>query len=145
MKNYSNKETTALYKEIDNIGLISELIKKIENKPMGIIDHVKFEKEYLEYVTYKNEDANEEYYIIVDFIQGKDVSKPRFVARNIKTGEETNSRIKQSKIFKEYPFGLYSVLRIKEFDKEFKKKPINDVWTVTDELEDVLTNYEVIK
>lgn len=145
MKKYSNKETTALYKEIDNIGLISELIKKIENKPMGIIDHVKFEKEYLEYVTYKNEDANEEYYIIVDFIQGKDVSKPRFVARNIKTGEETNSRIKQSKIFKEYPFGLYSVLRIKEFDKEFKKKPINDVWTVTNELEDVLTNYEVIK
>lgn len=145
MKKYSSKETAALYKEIDNVGLISELVKKIENKPMGIIEHVKFEKEYLEYITYKNEDANEEYYIIVDFIQGKDVSKPRFVARNIKTGEETSSRIKQSKIFKEYPFGLYSVLRIKEFSKEFKRKPVNGVWTVTDEIEDILTDYEVIR
>lgn len=145
MKKFSNKETTALYKEIDNIGLISELVKKLENKPMGIIEHIKFEKEYLEYVTYTNPSANEEYYIIVDFIQNKDVSKPRFVARNIKTGEEVSSRIKQGRIFKEYPFGLYSVLRIKEFSKEFKRKPINGVWTVTDELEDVLTNYEVIK
>ena len=145
MKKYANKETAALYKEIDNIGLISELVKKLENKPMGIIEHVKFEKEYLEYITYTNPKANGEYYIITDFIQGKDVSKPRFVARNIKTGEETRSRIKQSKIFKENPFGLYSVLKIKEFSKEFKKKPINGVWTVTDEIEDILSNYEVIK
>lgn len=145
MKKYSNKETAALYKEIDNVGLISELVKKLENKPMGIIEHVKFEKEYLEYVTYTNPNANGEYYIIVDFIQNKDVSKPRFVARNIKTGEEISSRIKQGKIFKEYPFGLYSVLRIKEFSKEFKRKPVNGVWTVTDEIEEVLTDYEVIK
>lgn len=145
MKKYSNKETAALYKEIDNVGLISELVKKLENKPMGIIEHVKFEKEYLEYVTYTNPNANGEYYIIVDFIQNKDVSKPRFVARNIKTGEEVSSRIKQGKIFKEYPFGLYSVLRIKEFSKEFKRKPVNGVWTVTDEIEEVLTDYEVIK
>ena len=145
MKKYANKETAALYKEIDNIGLISELIKKLENKPMGIIEHVKFEKEYLEYITYTNPKANGEYYIITDFIQGKDVSKPRFIARNIKTGEEIRSRIKQGKIFKEYPFGLYSVLRIKEFSKEFKRKLINGEWTVTDEIEDILTDYEVIK
>lgn len=145
MKKYSEKETAALYKDIDNFGLISELVKKIENKPMGIIEHVKFEKEYLEYVTYTNPTANEEYYIIVDFIQNKDVSKPRFIARNIKTGEEIHSRIKQGKIFKEYPFGLYSVLKIKEFSKEFKKKPVNGVWTITDEIEDVLTDYEVIR
>ena len=145
MKKYANKETAALYKEIDNIGLISELVKKLENKPMGIIEHVKFEKEYLEYITYTNPKANGEYYIITDFIQGKDVSKPRFIARNIKTGEEIRSRIKQGKIFKEYPFGLYSVLRIKEFSKEFKRKLINGEWTVTDEIEDILTDYEVIK
>lgn len=70
---------------------------------------------------------------------------PYFTARKVRTGEEIHSRIKQGRIFKESPFGLYSVLKIKEFDKEFKKKPINGVWTVTDELEDVLTNYEVIK
>ena len=144
-KKYSNKETAALFKEIDNTGLIKELCNSLENKPMGIIEHIKFEKEYLEYVTYQDENVDEDYYIITDFIQGKDVTKPRFVARQIKTGQDIKSRIKKSKIFKENPFGLYSVLRISEFDKEFKKKPVNGEWIVTDETEDILNNYEVIK
>lgn len=145
MKKYSAKETPALFKEIDNLGLISYLIEKCPNKPMGIIDHIKFEKEYLEYVTYVNDTVHEDYYIIVDFIQNKDVSKPRFIARNIKTGEEIHSRIKQGKIFKEHPFGLFSVLKIKEFDKDFKRKPVNGEWVVTDEIEDILTDYEVVR
>lgn len=145
MKKYSAKETPALFKEIDNLGLISYLIEKCPNKPMGIIDHIKFEKEYLEYVTYVNDTVHEDYYIIVDFIQNKDVSKPRFIARSIKTGEEIHSRIKQGKIFKEHPFGLFSVLKIKEFDKEFKRKPVNGEWVVTDEIEDILTDYEVVR
>ena len=144
-KKYSNKETVALFKEIDNTGLIKELCNSLENKPMGIIEHIKFEKEYLEYVTYQDQNVDEDYYIIIDFIQGKDVTKPRFVARQIKTGQDIKSRIKKSKIFKENPFGLYSVLRISEFDKEFKKKPVNGEWIVTDETEDILNNYEVIK
>ena len=94
---------------------------------------------------HEDENVDEDYYIITDFIQGKDVTKPRFVARQIKTGQDIKSRIKKSKIFKENPFGLYSVLRISEFDKEFKKKPVNGEWVVTDETEEILNNYEVIK
>ena len=48
-------------------------------------------------------------------------------------------------MFKENPFGLFSVLKISEFDKEFKRKPVNGEWIVTDEIEDILNNYEVIK
>lgn len=145
MKKYSAKETKSLYKEIDNLGLIKELMTTLENKPMGIIEHVKFEKEYLEYVTYQDENVDEDYYIITEFTQGKDVTKPRFIARQIKTGNDIKSRIKKSKVFKENPFGEFSVLKIKEFDKEFKRKPINGEWVVTDETEDILNNYEVIK
>lgn len=144
-KKYSGKETNLLFKEIDNLGLIEELCKHIENKEMGIIEMIKFEKEHLEMVVYTNPKVSDNYYIIVDYKTFKDITKPYFTARKVKTGEEVHSRIKQSRIFKENPFGLYSVLKIKEFDKEFKKKPINGVWTVTDELEDVLTSYEVIK
>ncbi len=145
VKKHSDKETAALFKEIDNIGLIKELISTLENKPMGIIEYVKFEKEYLEYVTYINESVDEDYYIIINFTQGKDITKPRFTARQIKTGTEINSRIKKAKVFKENPFGLFSVLKISEFDKEFKRKPVNGEWIVTDETEDVLNNYEVVK
>lgn len=145
IKKYSDDETPALYRKIDNLGLIKELVSTLENKPMGIIEYVKFEKEYLEYITYTNESVEEDYYIIIDFIQGKDVTKPRFTARQIKTGTEIKSRIKKPKVFKENPFGLFSVLKISEFDKEFKRKPVNGEWIVTDEIEDILNNYEVIK
>jgi DNA polymerase III alpha subunit len=145
IQKYSAKETTALYKEIDNVGLINELCSKLDNKPMGIIESVKFEKEYLEYVIYTNPVASKDYYIIIEYKTYKDVTKPYFTARSIKTGDEIKSRVKQSKIFKEHPFGLYNVLQIKEFDKEFKKKNIGGNWVVSDELEDILSNYEVIK
>ena len=146
MKKYSVKETNALYKDINNIGLVKELCIKIENKPMGIIESMKFEKEYLEYITYVNPKVSDKYYIVIEFKTYKDVTKPYITVRQVKTGIEIKSRIKQGKVFKENPFGLYSVLAIKDFDKEFKKRPNSEgKWVVTDELEDVLNQYEVIK
>ena len=146
IKKYSAKETNALYKDINNIGLVKELCTKIENKPMGIIESMKFEKEYLEYITYVNPKVSDKYYIVIEFKTYKDVTKPYITVRQVKTGIEIKSRIKQGKVFKENPFGLYSVLAIKDFDKEFKKRPNSEgKLVVTDELEDVLNQYEVIK
>lgn len=146
MKKYSSKETAALYKEIDNVGLITELCSKLENCEMGIIESMKFEKEFLEYITYTNPKVNESYYIVTEFKTYKDATKPYITARNVKTGEEIKTRIKQGKIFRENPFGLYSVLKIKEFEPEFKKRPnAEGKWVPTDEVEDVLYEYEVIK
>lgn len=144
-KKHSKKETAALFKEIDNVGLIKDLCKHIENKDMGIIEMVKFEKEHLEMVVYTNPKVNDNYYIIVDYKTYKDATKPYFIARKIKTGKEVHSRIKQGKIFKENPFGLYSVLKIEEFTPDFKKRFVDGDWIVTDEIEEVLTDYEVIK
>lgn len=145
IKKYSCKETKLLYKDIDNTGLICEMAKCLENKSMNVIEQIKFEKEYLDYITYKNTKVNDKYYIVIDFIQGKYKTKPKLKLRNIKTGEEIKSRIKEGKLFKEYPFGLYSVLKINEFVKDFKRIPVNGKWIVTDEIEDILTDYEIIK
>lgn len=146
MKKYSNKETAALYKEIDNIGLINELCEHIENRSMGIIESMKFEKEYLEHINYVNSDVKDYFYIVTEFKVYKDATKPYITARQVQTGTEIKTRIKLGKIFKENPFGLYSVLKIKEFQKEFKKRPnAEGKWVSTDEVEDVLYEYEVIK
>lgn len=146
IKKYSEKETAALYKGIDNIGLIKELCNNVENKAMGIIESMKFEKEYLEYITYVNPSVSDKYYIITEFKTYKDATKPYVVARQVKTGDEIKSRIKQGRIFKENPFGLYSVLKIKEFSQEFKKRQnAEGKWVATDDIEDVLCEYEVIK
>lgn len=146
MKKYSGKETASLYKDIDNVGLIEELCSHVENKKMGIIESMKFEKEYLEYIVYTNENVSPLYYMVTDFKTYKDTTKPYITARQIRTGKEVKTRIKQGKFFKENPFGQWSVLKINEFSQEFKKRPnAEGKWEATDELEDILTEYEVIR
>ena len=145
MEKYSEKETAAQYRGIDNDGLIKELCNRIENKSMNIVDQVKFDLEHLEYTDYVNEKMADDYYIVVSFITYKDPCRPSVVLRKICNGEEIKTRIKQSKIFKESPFGLYSILKVDEFAHVYKKKKIGDAWVDSDELEDVLEQYEVMK
>jgi DNA polymerase-3 subunit alpha len=145
MKKYAGKETEKQYSDLDNLGIINELCLKLENKPMSIVEHIKFELEYLGYTTYTNPAVSEFYYIVLEFKTYKDATRPYLVLRNIKTGDENKARITQGKIFKESTFGQFSVLKIKEFEKCFKKKNIGGDWVVTDEIEDVLESYEVIK
>lgn len=146
MKKYSGKETATLFKELDNIGILCELSRQVENKAMGIIESMKFEKEYLGSIMYTNPKVSLLYYMVTDFKTYKDTTKPYITARQIRTGKEVKTRIKQGKIFKENPFGQWSVLKINEFSQEFKKRPnAEDKWEATDELEDILTEYEVIR
>lgn len=142
---YAQKETAKQYREIDNEGLLKAALKKIPNKSIDMIEQIKAEKDYLGYVEYINADVDENYYIILDYKTYKDETKPYFVVRNIKTGEEINTRIKQSKIYKEKPFGEYAVLLIQGFTWEYRKRCINGEWKTTDELTPILETYEVMK
>ena len=145
MAKYAGKETPKQYSQIDNIGLINELTQRLDNKALNIIEQVKLEKQFLEYVVYTNPNVNDQYYIVTEFIQYKNPSTPYLVLHRVCDGEDIKSRIKQGKIFKEQPFGEYSILKINEFSMQNKKKCIAGVWQEADELEPILSTYEVIK
>ena len=145
MKKYAGKETAKIYKEIDNIGLITELSLRIENQSMSVVDQVKFEKEYLQYIVFKNPKVNKTFYIVTEYKIYKEARKPYLVLHNIKTGEDVKARVTSVKIYQDNPFGEYSILKIDRFTKKNKKKCVNGTWTETDELENILDDYEVIK
>ena len=145
MTKYANKETKSQYRELDNEGLIKELCGRLKNSSMNIVDQVKFDMEYLQYTDYVNEEMADYYYIVIDFQTYKDPAKPVVILRRICDGEEIKSRIKQAKIFKQQPFGCFSILRIDGFTYEFKKKLINGEWKSTDETEPILEEFEVVK
>lgn len=142
---YSNKETNSQYRDLDNIGLIEELISKIKNLSLSIQEQIKFEMEHLEYTTYTNDKIPDDYYIVINFKTYKDNAKPYVILRNINTGEELKTRVKHSKIYKSQPFQLFSILKIKGFTIDFKSKFENGKWIDSDEQETILENYEVIK
>lgn len=145
LQKYSGKETAKQYSQIDNVGLLKELISRLQNESMSIQEYVKFEMEYLGYVMYTNPDMADYYYIVIDFTQHKDASRPYFTLYNLKTGESVKTKIRQGKIYKESPFGQYSVLSINGFTYKNKSKLVNGEWQQTSELEPVLESYEVIK
>ena len=145
MSKYAAKETKSQYREIDNDGLIKELCSKIENKPLSITEQIKFEIEYLGYAVYTNPNIADYYYIVTEFSQYNDASRPYFTLYCLRTGECIKTKIRQGKFYKENPFGLYSVLDIRGFTYKNKTKLVDGEWTKTEELETVVETYEVIK
>jgi len=145
MTKYAAKETKSQYRELDNDGLIKELCSKVENKPLSITEQIKFEIEYLGYAVYTNENIADYYYIVTEFEQYKDASRPYFTLYNLRTGESIKTKIRQGKVYKENPFGLYSVLDIRGFTYKNKTKLVDGEWTKTEELEAIVETYEVVK
>ena len=136
---------TGVYREIDNQGLIKELCSRLPNESMGVVEQVKFEMEFLEYTTYVNPDFADCYYIVLNYKTFSDPTKPHFTLRNIKTGEEIKTRIRQAKLYRENPFGEFSILDIKALTYVNKKKNVGGDWVETEELEPIVTEFEVIK
>lgn len=145
MKKYAGRETASQYRELDNNGLITELSSRLEDKPMSVVDQVKFEKEYLQYVVYTNPKVNKSFYIVTEYKTFKEARKPYCTLHNIKTGEDIKTRVIRVKVYEDNPFGEYSVLKVDRFDQKHKKKCVNGTWQETEELENILNDYEVIK
>ena len=145
MQKYAGKETKSQWRQLDNQGLINELCNRLENKHLDIVSQVRAEMDYLGYVNYINSNMADDYYIVISFVTYKNPCTPNLVLRRICDGEEVHGRIKQSKVFKESPFGMYSILKIEGFTYDFKSKKINGEWQKSDEREIVLENYECMK
>lgn len=145
VKKYAGKECSTQYTNLDNVGLLKELTLRLDNEPMPVIEQIKFEMEYLQYAVYANKDIAPYYYIVVEYKVFKNATKPVVTLYNLSTGTEVNTRIKQSKIFRQNPFGLYNILKIEGFTEEYKQKYIDGEWRSTDETELILESYEVMK
>lgn len=145
MQKYAGKETKSQWRELDNAGLIKELCCRLDNNQLNVVDQVKAEIEYLGYVNYVNPKMADDYYIVTSFVVYKDECRPSITARRICDGTEINTRIKQANVFKESPFGLFSVLQIEGFTYDFKKRKVDGNWISTDEQEPILESYYVVK
>lgn len=145
MIKYAGKETASQYRDIDNDGLIKELCNKLENTSLNVIDQIKAEIEYLSYAEYVNQNISEDYYIVTEFNDDKYPTRPRCTLYRMHDGQEKKTRIKRSEVFKKSPFGLFSIIQMPMETYEFKKKKDGDKWVDSDELELIMTDYEVIK
>lgn len=147
MSKYSQKETKSQYRDIDNNGLIKEIVGYLDkNETINIVEQIKSEIEFLGTCNYKNETMKNYYWIVIAFDDSRNTVRPNVTIRRICDGKEIDTRIKRSNVFMNNPFGLYSIIRMDNVTYEYKKKKDdNGNWVESDQLEPILCNYEVIK
>lgn len=149
VKKYSGKETEKIFKDIDNRGLLKEVIGKVLNIELNILDIIKAEMEYLGNMDYINPKIDPKYYVVVGFnekIKNKNSVTPRLTLKRIHDGKQIQTRIKRAAIYRDEPFGKLSILKIDFFDEEKKsRKDENGKWIKINEKEIILNQYEVIK
>lgn len=143
VRKYSGKETEKQFSQIDNIGLLNELSEDIENKPLSIKEQIKFELDYLEYIVYTNPKAPKNMFYVMEAKFYKDKTKPYLMLYDLKTGDTLKTKITSGKSFVERPFQTGNVIHVKDFRDKNKMKMINGQWTKTDEMEKIVTEWDV--
>lgn len=143
VREYSSKETEKQYSQIDNLGLISELSKDIENKPLSIKEQIKHEQEFLESIVYTNPKSPNNMFYVVECKFYKDKTKPYLRLYDLKNGEYLKTKITSGKLFIESPFKEGNVIYVKDFSERNKVKKVGGDWVKTGEKEKVVTKWDV--
>lgn len=144
VKKYCKKETAKQYSDIDNVGLLNELIDDIPNVSMSAKEQCIFEKEYLQYIEYVNPEIRDTLYIVKEIRTFKNTkNKPYLTLRQLCSGIEIEIKIKNADVFEHAPFEENDILEIKEewFKEGHKSKLENGKWIRTNEIEWILNEY----
>jgi DNA polymerase III alpha subunit len=147
IKKYADKETKSLYKEIDNMGLINELIMNLENKDIKLGDKIQTEMECLGYVMTQIENLSKNIYYVLKIDEYKNKKSYTFYPTlyNIKTGKEIKYKISDYMMYMDYPFKVGEIINITNESKSPKKKQDeNGKWKpVPNEFNNMLDGWEI--
>lgn len=138
-----DNETPKMYKELHMDKYIRRMSQQLEDKSLSIKEQIKYEQEYLEYITYSNPKAPKGMYYVVEVKFYKDKTKPYLVLYNLRTGDTLKTKITSGKNFIERPFQTGNVINVIEFREKNKMKMINGSWVKTPEMEKIVVGWDV--
>lgn len=139
---YDN-ETPKMYKELHMDKYIQRISQQLEDKSLSIKEQIKYEQEYLEYITYSNPKAPKGMYYVVEAKFYKDKTKPYLNLYNLRTGDTLKTKITSGKNFVERPFQTGNVINVTEFREKNKMKMVNGSWVKTSEMEKIVVGWDV--
>jgi len=121
---YVGKETDKLYKDVDVIGLITELVSGLHEPKTTIAQHIKYEIELLGYPTSKDSSYNKRKYFITDINSNRAVTK-------LKVYEPYSGKTREVNIWNsqmiETDFKVGGEIYIKSINKKPKREPTGEI------------------
>ena len=137
------KETEKMYKDLHMDRYIVRASELIEDKSLSIKEQIKYELEYLEYISYVNPKAPKNMFYVTEMKFYKDKTKPYLLLYSLRDGTTLKTKITSGKSFIENPFEQGCVLNVKEFREKNKMKRIGSEWVKLDEKESIAISWEV--
>lgn len=138
-----SRQTNKTYMEIDVENILKDLLLGIEDLPLSLKDQISTEIEYLNHIEFIEPRASEDYYVVTDFRTFKNKNRPYVLLYQLKTGKTKKTKVTDAKFYATNKFKLLDTIQIQEFDKQFKNVMVNNKWTKSDEVEEVLTSWNV--
>lgn len=132
----SGKVSDKQFTDVNWLGIVKELVYKLDDEEYGVSQLVKFQYEVLNYVDYVDETIDWRYIVVTDL---DTQYSPKFKAYFISNGQSVEMKVhkklnyKDKEVvtsFNEIPFENGDVLYIKNWKKQPKKSKINDEWVV---------------
>lgn len=142
IKKYSGKETEKLFKEVDTLKVIKELIENIEEEKETLSEIVERQYRLLGDVSITNSALPVSVQILLDI---DTTYSPKLTLYGLKTGKITVLKCNK-KYFEYLPLKQYDVINVKSTDKKQKGSYVNGVWTPKEnEFDFWITEYTKIK
>lgn len=125
VRKYSKKETPKLFKELDTIGLVNEMISNIENTDISIKEKLSAEKEYFGYACTVLKKLKDTYFIEgVDEYKNKTSTTYYLNVFNVSNGDRERVKLKDYESFKFNPIKENDLIIVHNMNIENKKKKI---------------------
>lgn len=131
------------YMKIDPKAILIDTYKTMEDKKMILRDQVEAELNHLGYIEFTEPKASEDFYIVTDFRTFKNKNRPYVLLYQLKTGKTKKTKVTDARFYANNKFKLLDTIQVEKFDKQFKNVMVNNRWTKSDEVEEVLTSWNV--
>ena len=134
----AQKQTAKMFKDFDWLELVREMCKLIPEQKTSIVDILKWEQEYLGYMTKTIPNAPISYYFVTE-INNK-YKNPILTLYRLYDKKTRNIKVKAN-TFDRNPIEKYNVISIDKEKSDKKWRMIDGKWTQIDEWEDILERY----
>ncbi|MBS6954264.1 MAG: PHP domain-containing protein [Enterocloster asparagiformis] len=142
----SGKISDKQYTNLDWIGLVKELAKRVPNEEYGVGTIVKFQLDVLGYVDYVNADLDPRYCLITEL---NTTYSPKFIGYCLATGKKKEFKIhkkldrrnKSIRVaYDRVPVEDGDIIYINAHKKEPRQKKVNDTWVAMEGVFDTWIN-----
>ena len=122
---YVGKETAKLYKDVDVVGLITELVENIEVPKLSLLGHIKYELELLGYPTSTDPKYDKRRFFIIEINSNRAVTRLKLY--EIFSGRTYEVNVWNREWEGHYNATVGSIIHINKVEPKNKKEPTGEV------------------